>query len=438
MLTKLNRTLSAAKLKCATRFAKLRRTVSKAKHRSFHRRQVDLRCVRQAFAHQIGSVHALESNHSLSREQYALAIALVGRIQQLYNGAPEYVERKGLDPSLVFPGNEWADIVPVRGLKFRTDYNDINFLRLNAPFAGYHLTILDRIDDPHFPAPWTKAFVEKLGAEGIPDDIAERTRALYDPADRLMPVVSEYLDHVRNVPSRYIVGTPRLFGEVGVEVDGVLVNPDVSLCQSRINGMLCAGVLDKLDADIARRGRARVLEVGPGYGALAYALQSIFGERLEYICVDLPSSLYHSTIYLSTLAGGEGCHVLTPGDSVPDRFNFLFIANFMIGEVSDRLGPIDLALNTLSFTEMTAAQVRSYGENFESLLGKNAVVFEENAMVRPHHTDIKAIFSEIFPYRKRVSSDIVLTKNWCQDVWSKRYIGSIFDRGDFTHLMSGR
>lgn len=393
---------------------------------------------RASSTHHIGAVHALENNNALSKEQYARAVALIGRIQQLYDGAPDYVDRKGLDPSLVFPGNEWAEIVPVRGLKFRTTYNDINFERLNAPFAGYHLTILDRLDVPRFPAPWTQAFVEKLGKEGIPGDIAERTRALYDPADRLKPVVGEYLDVIRNVPSRYIVTTPRLFGEVGIEVDGVLVNPDVSLCQSRINGMLCSGVLHKLDADIALQGRARVLEIGPGYGALSYALKSIFGERLEFICVDLPSSLYHSTVYLSTLAGGDGCHLLMPGDPVPDRFNFLFIANFMIEEVADRLGPIDLALNTLSFMEMTAEQVQFYGRLFERLLGKSAVAFDENWLVRPHHTDVKTVFAEIFPYRKKVSSEIIVTKNWCQDVWSSRYIGSIFDRGDFMHLKFGR
>jgi len=386
----------------------------------------------------VGSLHTLENNYFLSKEQYAYCVALAGRIQQLYDRSLDYIRRNGLDQSLVLPGNEWAGILPTTGLKVRATYNDINYLRLVAPFSGkvvapfsgYHLTILDRLDVRRFPADWAEEFVTKLATHGIPADIAEQTRRLYDPETRLRPCVDEYLDHIRNVPERYIVRTPRLFGEVGIEINGVLANPDVTLCQSRINGMLCSGVLDKLDADIAHKGRARVMEIGPGHGGLAYALKSIFSDRLEYICIDLPAVLYHSTLYLSTLSAGEGCHVLLPGEPIPKDFNFLFVANYMIDEIVGSLGPVDLALNTMSFPEMTVEQVRYYGELFKRLIGNDGVVFEENGVVSPWHTDIKAIFSEIFPYRKHVSSDVITTKNWCQDVWSNRYFGNIFDCSD--------
>jgi hypothetical protein len=381
-------------------------------------------------SNRIGDVHSLDRNYNLTIEQHRYCMGLVERIQMLYDGAGAYASRNGLDPLLVFAGNEWADMIPSAGLRFRNTYNDVNFLRLSAPFAGYHLLILDRLDEPKFSREGMADFVAETSRAGIPDNIAQLVGGRIDPAQRLVPIVDEYINHIRNVPRRFIVRTPRLFGEIGIEVDGVLVNSDVILCQSRINALLCSGVLDKLDADIARRGRTRVVEVGPGYGALAYALRGIYGERLEYVAIDLPSSLYFSSIYLGILAGGEDCAVLLPGEVIPDRFNCLFVANYMADEVGPALGPIDLAINTMSFPEMSAAQVRHYGELFKALVGNNGVVFDENAAIKPHHVDSKAILSSIFPFRKGVSSSTVTTKEQCQDVWSMRYLGEIFDRGD--------
>lgn len=374
-------------------------------------------------------------NYNLTREQHARCVHWIGQLQQLYDGAAAYVEKHGIDPELVFAGNEWIGIAYRTGITLPTTYNDINYLRLNAPFAGYHLAILDRLDQRRFPDDWGEAFVTRM-ASGIPDDIAEVFAGRVPARDRLMPIVPEYLDHTRNVPTRYIVPIPRMLGEVGLEVDGVLVHNDVILSQSRINGMLCSGVLDKLDRDIARRGQARVLEVGAGYGAMGYALKAIYGDRLEYVGVDLPSSLYYSLLYLGATTDWDGCHLLRSGEAVPERFNFLFLANYMLGEFADAIGPIDMAFNCMSFPEMSTAQVRDYGAFFKRVLRDDGVVFDENATVRPHHTDSKAILSEFFPYRKTVASNIVTTKNWCQDVWASHYIGGIFDRQDALFLRS--
>lgn len=377
-------------------------------------------------------VHGLRDGYRLSAEQHAYCVTLVDRVERLYRDAPAYVDSRGLDRALVFPGNEWAGIIPVEGLAFRRTYNDINFVRLMAPFAGYYLMFLDRLDVRHFPEPWNDAFLADIGQHGLREDLIDRLVERVDPAERLAGCVEEYRQHIRNVPKQYVVRTPRMFGEIGVEVDGLLANPDVTLCQSRINGMLCSGVLDKLHADVARRGRVRVLEIGAGFGPLGQALKNIFGDSLEYVVVDLPSILYYSGIYLATLANGEGCHVLLPGEKVPDRFKFLFVANYLLDELGDSLGPIDLALNAMSFPEMSPEQVRYYAELLKRLLRTDGVVFDENAALKPHHTDSKAIFAEVFPYRKVVTSDVVVTKNWCQDVWASSYVGDVFDYSDAT------
>jgi hypothetical protein len=385
-------------------------------------------------------VHALKDNYQLTAEQHAYCVGLIDRIRRLYEGAPDYVESKGLDRTLFFPGNEWADIAPVRGRTFRDTFLDVNYLRLMSPFAGFYLMFLDRLDVRLYAEPWNADFLADLNENGMRDDIVDYLTARVDPAVRLescldvygkvSSAADEHRRHIQNVPKPYLVRTPRLFGEIGLEVDGLLANPDTTLCQSRINGMLCSGVLDKLHADIFQRGRARVLEIGPGHGPLGQALRTIFGNRLEYIAVDLPSILYNSSIYLATLAHGEGCQVLLPGDKVPERFNFLFVANYLLEELGDSLGPIDLALNTMSFPEMSPPQVKYYALLLKRLLRVGGLVFDENDAVKPHHTDSKAIFAEVFPCRKKVSSDVVVTKNWCQDVWSASYVEAVFNCSD--------
>lgn len=375
-------------------------------------------------------VHGLRDGYRLSQEQHAYCVSLIDRIERLYRDAPAYVESRKLDRGLVFAGNEWADLIPVEGMTFRRGYNDVNFIRLMSPFAGYHLLLLDRLDERLFPEEWNDEFLASVRLHGLRDDHIDLMVERVDPGHRLAGCVEEYRHHLRNVPKQYVVRTPRMFGEIGLEVDGLIANPDVTLCQSRINGMLCSGVLDKLHADIAHRGRARVLEIGPGFGPLGQALKTIYGDKLEYIAVDLPSILYHSSIYLATLANGEGCRIMLPGEKVPDRFNFLFVANYLLDELGDSLGPVDLALNAMSFPEMSPAQVRYYAEFLKGVLRVDGVVFDENAALKPHHTDSKAIFAEVFPYRKGVSSDVVVTKNWCQDVWASSYVGKVFDCSD--------
>jgi hypothetical protein len=376
-----------------------------------------------------GAVHTLCENYDLTPEQYAACLAQISVLQQLYDEAGVYVADRGLDPELVFAGNEWTDLAHRKGITFRTAYSDINYLRLHAPFAGYHLLILDRLDQRRFPDDWGDEFTRQTGV-AIPADIVEILARRLPARDRLLPLVPEYLDHVRHVPKRHIVRTPRMLGEIGIEVDGVLVNADVVLSQSRINGMLCSGVLDKLDQDISRRGRARVLEIGPGYGAMAYALKGIFGDRLEYVGIDLPSSLYYSMLYLGATSSWVGCYLLKPGDRMPEHFDFAFVANYLTDEFAGSLGPVDMAFNCMSFPEMSAAQVRGYARFLRHVLREDGVVFDENAANRPHHTDSKAILAELFPFRKKVKSDILTTKNWSQDVWTTRYIGEIFDRQD--------
>ena len=385
-------------------------------------------------------VHGLRNNYNLSRQQYEDALGLIDRVEQSYRAAPAYVARRGLDPDIHFPGNEWKDMVAVEGRSFHRGYPDINLLRLHAPFAGFHMAILDRLDSRLHAQPDLDAFYIEAAGKGFPDDIAETFSARVDPALRLAKTLGLYgteigsaqelAQQLENVPSRYAVRTPRAFGEIGLELGGFLANPDSVLAQARLNAMLSGGVLAKMEGDVRRRGRVRVLEIGPGYGALGQALHGIFGDALEYVAVDLPAVLYYSSVYLGTLQAGRDNLVLLPGDSVPEHFGNVFVGNYLLEEFEEALGPIDVAINTMSFTEMSEVQVRFYAETVKRMLRPDGLVFEENHANRPHHTDSKKVLAEVFPYRKSVSSDVVRTKIGVNDIWSKTYLPEVFDCSD--------
>lgn len=383
-------------------------------------------------------IHTLKENYPLTDAQYERGVSYVRSLQQLHDVAPAYIASAGLDPEIALPGNEWAKIVPAKGLRLRSSFADLNFLRLDAPFIGYHLPILDRRDRAQFATEEDFSFLDGLSQNGIPADIAAILAARLDMRRRLAPVVGEYETYVRGVPQKYRVGAPRMLGEIGVIIDGRVINPDILMCQSRINGMLSLGVIAKLGREIEERGRVRVLEIGPGYGALAYALRSIFGSKLEYILVDLPSSLYHSAVYLSTLLDGEACHLAMPGGAIPQHFNCLFVANYLLDEFAPRLGPIDLAINTMSFPEMSETQIRHYANLSARLLRPDGIFFDENGVYLPHHADSDAVLGSVFPFRKRLKSASVHIDRQCQNVWSKRYIGEIFDCDDLMIAMAVR
>jgi hypothetical protein len=46
-------------------------------------------------------------------------------------------------------------------------------------------------------------------------------------------------------------------------------------------------------------------------------------------------------------------------------------------------------------------------------------------IVRAH--DVDCVFGEILPRCLHVSPDVAPTKNWSQDIWMMRYLGTIFD-----------
>lgn len=175
----------------------------------------------------------------------------------------------------------------------------------------------------------------------------------------------------------------------------IVVNDDTNAYQERLRELTLSGVLNHLRDD------ALLVEIGGGYGGLASALKRL-NPSFQYAIIDLPESLKFSYSFLSLQ--GYRCyfaiHEQLP-DSVFIDYDFVLIPADNKHIVPER--GVDLALNTLSFTEMPKSVVEEYGEYIAKWLTPYGVLFEQNNEY-PEHCGEKFIqstadvFSGLFPH----------------------------------------
>ena len=116
--------------------------------------------------------------------------------------------------------------------------------------------------------------------------------------------------------------------------------------------------------DEFREGRERKLvwEVGAGWGGFPYQFKTLC-PNTTYLISDFPELFLFSATYLMTLF--PGARVRFWGEEPAERifanwqdYDFIFTPNTALADLTpDRL---DLAVNMVSFQEMTTAQVTSY------------------------------------------------------------------------------
>ena len=155
--------------------------------------------------------------------------------------------------------------------------------------------------------------------------------------------------------SDLLVPESPVLGGFGHEIDGALYNLDTL---KFFEALLALGRAEVLGA-IAGPATKTVIEVGGGWGGFAYQVKTLF-PNVRYVIVDLPELFLFSAVYLMTLFP-EARVVFAPtaadADQV-DRADFVFVPH--TGYRDAPLGAVDLAVNMVSFQEMTTAQVRGY------------------------------------------------------------------------------
>lgn len=148
-------------------------------------------------------------------------------------------------------------------------------------------------------------------------------------------------------------------GGFGYTIDGALYNVDTLKFYESLVVMDQQGLLDQFRNVSERR---LVLEIGAGWGGLAYQFKTLF-PNTTYVVVDLPGSILFGATYLKTLfphaktliIDGTNASVKIPQAK---EYDFIFVPHFAWKELS--LPRPDLLMNMCSFQEMTTAQVERY------------------------------------------------------------------------------
>lgn len=148
-------------------------------------------------------------------------------------------------------------------------------------------------------------------------------------------------------------------GGFGHEIDGELVNIDTLKFYESLIALDHAGVIDNI-----RQATSRpvVVEIGGGWGGFAYQFKKTC-PNCTYVIIDLPQTILFSGVYLKTLfpeartfTYGDGGAALPP-DAI-SNYDFVFLPHFATHAL--RLPRVDLAINMVSFQEMTSEQVLDY------------------------------------------------------------------------------
>lgn len=290
---------------------------------------------------------SLESQRPIEEEELPLIEEARQQVRNLLEQRERYIHARGLSPAIWLPAANWrveqAFYAPASAL-LAGDRHTAELLRLySQQFTGCALWCMSR--DPGQPlAPEDRAAIEEnLSRVVMPEGLLALFTALWE-----------------RIPGYLHLSPPLRFGEVGWLVRGVLLNLDTVAYWERLVLLYEAGLLDR-GCPTGLKAGSRVLEIGGGYGGLAWYLQEAI-PNLRYTMVDLPESLIYSATYLN---------VLHPRAT-------RFLANYQFQELVEGQEQFDLIINTLSMSEMTEAQVRVYCEGIPNLLASGGVFFEQN------------------------------------------------------------
>jgi hypothetical protein len=232
-------------------------------------------------------------------------------------------------------------------------------------------------------------------------------------------------------------------GGFGFEIDGGLYNIDTLKFYEVLIALRRGGVLSGLMAPDDRR---LVWEIGAGWGGFAYQFKTLV-PNATYVITDLPELFLFSAVYLLTQF--PDCRVLFHDGSKERQgelarwreYDFIFSPHTQLHSL--QLQRLDLALNMVSFQEMTTGQVRGYVEHASNLGAP--YLYSLNRDRSPYNrelTSVRSVIGEQFHIR-RVP---VLPVSYPEMLDSRSRVAALLDRVglrrtsalDYEHLVGVR
>jgi hypothetical protein len=213
--------------------------------------------------------------------------------------------------------------------------------------------------------------------------------------------VEKRLKHLRSLDGEnLLVAENPALGGYGYKIDGAKYNADTVNFYECLLAMKKGGVLDNLKT---AKERQAVLEIGSGWGGLAYQLKSLF-PNVAYIMVDLPPTFVFSITYLKTLfpkakflianGSAKSADILNKKDL--REYDFIFIPHYLWPKLNFRRP--EMILNRASFQEMTSEQVDDYAKKAKEW--DVPVVYSMNRDRSPHNTEMTSVREILGRYYK--------------------------------------
>jgi glycosyltransferase involved in cell wall biosynthesis len=216
-------------------------------------------------------------------------------------------------------------------------------------------------------------------------------------------------------------------GGFGYDIDGRLFNVDTIKFYEVLAGMQRAGALTPF-----RTGRRMVWEIGAGWGGFAYQFKTLF-PNTTYVVTDFPELFLFSAVYL--LAQFPGARVKFVGADAPASSaagwadaDFVFVPNTLTDVVAQ--APLDLAINMVSFQEMTGGQVTEYA-GIAARSGCPAV-YSLNRERSPYNTELTSV-SGVLAERYNLREITVLDTEYTSAMKKAPKGGAKAERSEFTY-----
>lgn len=187
-------------------------------------------------------------------------------------------------------------------------------------------------------------------------------------------------------PRGLFIPEARELGGFGHEVQGQLVNMDTLKFYESLIAMERSGLLAEL-----RLQRRVVVEIGGGWGGFAYQIKKLIPDT-TYVIVDLPPTLLFSGTYLMALFPHANFFIYgrDPIQNLKERildYDFIFLPHYVFSTVE--LQRVDLAINMVSFQEMTTEQVAAYLKRLTEL--GCSVLYSHNRDRSKHNSQLTAV-----------------------------------------------
>lgn len=184
----------------------------------------------------------------------------------------------------------------------------------------------------------------------------------------------------------FVAEAPEL-GGFGFDFGKGLVNIDTLKFYEVMIGLERSGALQS----VRNEQRCIVAEIGSGWGGFARHFKRLI-PNATYICVDLPPTMLFAGVYLKTLFPNAKFLFHDEDDFVEkardlSAYDFVFLPHFCFSGFDPE--SLDLAINMVSFQEMTSEQIDGYARSLRQLGCKK--IYSMNRDRSKHNMELSTV-----------------------------------------------